>query len=352
MSKILIVGDLHFGTNENDDNFINYQFEAIKWMYNIASDNDIKDIVFLGDIFNHRRVVNFKTLSRVYGEFCNKEFNHHLLVGNHDAFFKNNNELNSLQLLFQDIPNVTVYFDVPTEIELFETKVLMTPWINKENYDEAVSNVSMSKAKYLFGHLDLAGFELLRGFISEKNSIPRILLDRFEQVISGHYHCHSSTGNILFLGSLCQLNWGDVDEKKYVGILDVKTEELDLINNPNIFYIKHKIKKDEDCLEEIEKFRNKAVKLYLYVERNIKIEKFITSVIEVAADVKVIDEKVMSNSGDIKLDSAKLSIIDLWNKYLQELELPDSDKKVINNIFNTTYHHVISGNTDDEFSED
>ena len=100
--KILLCPDIHFGAHENDENFIDYQFRAIRWVYETASNNGVKDIIFLGDVFDKRRNVNLKILNRVYEEFLREGFNHYFIIGNHDVFYKNNNSVNSLEILFKN----------------------------------------------------------------------------------------------------------------------------------------------------------------------------------------------------------------------------------------------------------
>ena len=341
MTKILLVPDIHFGSQENNDDFLDYQFTCIDWMYNVAREHNIENIIFLGDIFDKRRTINLRILDKIYKEFGFSEFNHYFILGNHDAYYKNCNDINSLSVLMKDH---IIIDQEPVELEFDNTKLLLTPWINKENYDNCISKIEKSKAPYLLGHFDLPGFELIRGFLSDHASIPVKLLDKFDRVISGHYHCHSNKKHIHYLGSLCQLNWSDYSEKKFIGILTPSTNEFELIENPHRFYEIIRIKSEQDLDIDIESIKKKKVKIYLYVDRNIKIEKFITTITDYASSVVVIDEKVLNSTeytGD--LDVSKMSIIDSWKAYVDELEMSNKDKTIINKIFVDTYNQVSSG---------
>jgi hypothetical protein len=51
--------------------------------------------------------------------------------------------------------------------------------------------IKNTKALYLGGHLDIAGFEMMKG-TSQPHGMSADLFDRFDGVYSGHFHTKSS----------------------------------------------------------------------------------------------------------------------------------------------------------------
>jgi DNA repair exonuclease SbcCD nuclease subunit len=340
--KLGIIGDIHIGAQENNENFLKYQEESLKFAYNKFRENNIEHIVYLGDVFDKRRQVSFKTLKFFQEIFENDSFTHYMLAGNHDCYYKDTNEINSLDLLLNDYDNVKVVSQLPQEIIIQDESFLFTPWINKSNLEESEEIISKNKSKYMFAHLDLAGFEMIKGIKSSHNSLSTDLLIDYERVLTGHYHNYSEKNNITYLGSLCEMTWNDENVDKFIGILDTENNDLEKIQNPSKLYYKLKIKSDEDILDDIDFLKEKNVKIYLYTERNIKIEKYITEIIEIAYDVNIIDEQVLNTIPDIELQK-DISIVNLWSNYIDELEMNNTDKNAINKIFESTYIKVISG---------
>lgn len=340
--KIGIVGDLHIGVQENNFNFIDYQTESLKWVYQTFKEQGIKHIIFLGDIFDKRKHITFKTLKLLNETFGDPDFEHYCIAGNHDCYYKDTNEINSLDLLLEDFAYVKKVTQEPETITIGGTDFLFVPWINKTNYETTLKKIKESKAKVAFAHLDLSGFELIRGIVSTHDSLDVKYLDKFDKVFTGHYHNKSEKGNITYLGSLCEQTWNDVNEPKYVGIYDTKTEETEYIKNPHILYKIIKIK-DDNFEFNLEDFKDKNVKVQLFTDRNVKIEKFINELIEYAYNVNIIDEQIMNIETDMNIDTSDISIISLWQNYIQELEFPKRDKTKISKIFEEAYNSVING---------
>lgn len=341
--KVGIVGDIHLGVNENKPAFVNYQNQCIDYVYNKFRELGITHIIYLGDVFDKRQSISVKTLKQAMDKLDDNGFEQHFVLGNHDVAYKNSNELNSVEILLGE--KNAVYTDLPTEVELGGKKFLMTPWINKTNGEESQKIIKNSKADYLMGHLELGSFEMIRGINSLHGHLNLKVLERFEHVVSGHYHCFSNRGNITYLGNICQMNWNDYGEVKQVAYIDTDTDDLVLIDVPFTLYEKIRIKSKDDCINP-KQFADKIVKCYLYTDRNIKIEKFLTEVVEVAMAVNIIDDTVMAATENFEINEASMGIPELWKNYLEELELPRKDKEIINGIFNNAYLKVNLGDTD------
>ena len=75
-----------------------------------------------------------------------------MIVGNHDCYYKNTNNVNSPELLLQTYNNIKTYNKV-TEVFLDKTKVLFIPWINAENFEDTVKVVKTTDSICAMGHL-------------------------------------------------------------------------------------------------------------------------------------------------------------------------------------------------------
>jgi DNA repair exonuclease SbcCD nuclease subunit len=238
-----------------------------------------------------------------------------------------------------------VYTTLPEEVEISGKKFLMTPWLNKSNVEESGQIIKNSKADYLMGHLELSSFDMIRGIKAQHSHLSLNLLESFEHVVSGHYHCYSNRGNITYLGNICQMNWNDYSEIKQVGYIDTETDDLHLIKIPFTLFEKIRIRSIDDC-KDPSQYNDKIVKCYLYTDRNIKIERFITKVVDLAMSVNVIDDTVMIATENFEVSEHSMSVTELWASYLEELDMPKKDKEIINSIFNNAFLKVNLGDTD------
>lgn len=240
--KVAIINDTHCGARNSSDIFMEYQgrfFEEIFLPY--LKEHNITRILHLGDYYDHRRFINFKALNHNRKVFLDKLRSHHIHMdifpGNHDVFYKNTNELCSLkELLGYYTDCITIHMD-PEVITYDGLNIGLVPWINSTNYARCVEFINKCKAPILAGHFELEGFEMSRGIVNTHGQDVGNL-DRFEAVISGHFHTKSSQGNIHYLGSQFEMFWNDCGDPKYFHILDTETREFEPILNPLTLYDK------------------------------------------------------------------------------------------------------------------
>ena len=74
-----------------------------------------------------------------------------------------------------------------TTITLDGVNIDLIPWINSENYDETIEFIKNSKSQVLFGHLEIDGFAMYKGYVAG-SGLSRKIFNRYEVVCSGHYH--------------------------------------------------------------------------------------------------------------------------------------------------------------------
>ena len=97
------------------------------------------------------------------------------------------------------------------------------------------------------------------------------LFSRYEQVISGHYHCRSEKDNVKYLGAPYQMTFSDVGDTKGFWTLDTGDRSLEFIENPyGMFYsIKYSDSRSDykDIIDDASKYSGKYVKIYV-TEKN------------------------------------------------------------------------------------
>jgi DNA repair exonuclease SbcCD nuclease subunit len=238
--RIAILSDTHCGIRNASEIFAenaNLFYSDIFFPYLLK--NNIKTIVHLGDVFDNRKFIQFKALRNFRKSFLQKlreyGIHMHVIPGNHDCAYKNTNELNSLkELLGHYMGEVTIHME-PSVVDLDGFKLALLPWIAPENYDRSMQFINTCKADWLGGHLELQGFDVLRG-VQSHHGLNHSIFSRFEKVISGHFHVGSERDNIHYLGTQLEFFWSDAGDQKGFHVLDTETRELEKIVNPHTLF--------------------------------------------------------------------------------------------------------------------
>ena len=245
--KIAIVTDIHIGVRGDSKVFHEVQrkfFEEVFFPY--IDEHGITTVFDLGDTFDRRKYINCASLSAgkafLFDNLAKRNIDFHALVGNHDTYYASTNEINSMNLLTKEYPQFTLYQDDGVELEIGSTKFLMLPWLNKENGEKNLEIVKNSNANILMGHLEVKGFEMMKGALCT-HGIDMNVFKNFESAFSGHFHHPSRYGNVEYLGSPYEMTWSDYNDTKGFHIFDTDTRELEFVKNP--FSMFHKISYDD-----------------------------------------------------------------------------------------------------------
>lgn len=240
--KIAILNDTHCGIRNSSDIFMQYQerfYSEVFFPYLL--ENDIKHILHLGDYYDNRKTINFKALQHNRKIFLEPMRKHgitmDIIPGNHDVYYKNTNELNALKELQGHYMNEVNLILEPRVMNYDGLKVGLIPWINDDNEKESLEFINNCKADIIGAHLELTGFEMSAGMPCMDGMSPQ-LFERFEMVLSGHFHTRSHQDNIHYLGSQMEFFWNDCQDKKYFHVLDTKTREISAVENPITIYEK------------------------------------------------------------------------------------------------------------------
>lgn len=259
-----------------------------------------------------------------------------MIIGNHDSYYKNTNNVNSPSLLLKDYPNVKTYSS-PQTINVGGLDIMMVPWICTDNYDQTLNHIKKTKAKVAMGHLELQGFRVNRNLVMEEHGIDPNIFGKFDRVFSGHYHTRSNNGKIFYLGNPYEMYWTDVNDTRGFHIFDTETLTHTPINNPyklfyNIYY--------EDTpyqLFDASEYENKIVKVIVRKKSKPKdFEKFIDKLYTAGIqELKILENFDIQENEDFEIAEEE-NTLSILNRYIDEAEF-SYDKNIIKGIFQDLY---------------
>lgn len=349
--KISILGDVHFGARGDSPFFHNY-FKLFydKVFFPYLKENNISHIIQLGDVFDRRKFINFHTLKQAkeyFFEPLNKDFKSWLLIGNHDTYYKNTNDVNSLNLLLNEYPNIK-QINSCYEESFDGLSILFTPWICQENYNEVMYTLEQSKSQILIGHFEIEGFEMHKGTFCDKGINPSVF-NKFDTVISGHFHTKSSRGNIIYTGTPYEMTWSDFGDEKGFHIFDTSTRELTFVKNPHsmfhkIWYDDSECSMDEVIAQDFDQYKDSVVKVIIKNKLNpVWFDMFIEKLERAnVIDLQVVEDHLNLNlEDDTDIVNEAEDTLTILNKYVNQLELK-ADKSKLENLLRTLYNEALS----------
>jgi DNA repair exonuclease SbcCD nuclease subunit len=341
---MILVGDIHLGENEYFPEFIDYQTKELERVVNYAIENESETIWFAGDIFDNRQSINFKTFKRartIFEKLKDTNIKVIISVGNHDVFHKNSNDIASPELIFGEFKNFVIIKNVPQQIIVEDTKCLFIPWINKENHDESLKIIKESDAKYAFGHLEINGFELVKGMVC-KEGFSQSLFKKFDAVFSGHFHLKNLKDKIKYIGSLIQINWNDFGDRKSFYDFDLKNEEITEIPNEREIYKKIIIDENFDH-PPISDYQDCFVKVFINCDTESKTDKWVAKLLENVISYEIINNSIILD--DIKnLQVENEDFIEILKGFMEEQEnMLDEDKEMVVEMLTDVYNRIKKG---------
>ena len=293
---------------------------------------------------DRRKYVSYRIAKDFRERFIDQfeNINFHMLVGNHDTFYKNTNAVNSLQELVDGrYENITVYEEA-TEVEFDGCKILFVPWINADNMSHTTNLLKKSDAQVCMGHLELNGFEMQKGMYMD-HGWDKQEFKRFDMVLSGHYHHKSDDGQVFYLGTPYQIYWNDWNDPKGFHVFDTEKRELERIVNPRTIF--SKIYYDDtmpafDDNHDMSAYKNKYVKLVVVNKKDLyQFDRFVDKLLAADChDVKIVEDFSEMDASNVSDDIVENSedTMTLLEKYIDELPV-DLSKDRLKNTMRTLY---------------
>ena len=331
--KIGLITDTHFGARNDNQNVSDYFFKFYDGVFfpKLIEDK-ITTVIHLGDVMDRRKFVSYKTATDFRKKFIERfeelGIDLHIIVGNHDTYYKNTSEINSMEELVKG----NVYID-PTVVNFDGLDILFIPWINANNYNASMKALKSSKSEVIMGHLEINGFEMYKGHPAE-GSYDKSQFRRFDTVFSGHSHHKSDDGQIFYLGTPYEIFWNDADDTKGFHIFDTETRELERIVNPHrlfrkIFYDDS----DKDYTEvSVDEYKEQYVKLIVVNKKDLYgFDQFVDRLLKVDAyEVKIIEDFSELDAENVSDDIVENTedTLTLLEKYIDELDVTLSKKRL------------------------
>ena len=221
----LVIGDLHFGIKSNSVTWLESQLDFFdKQIFDIIENKNIDKIVFLGDIHDIRYSINqqigieLRNLFRkMLDRYPDKMFI--IVAGNHDYYspLEEFSYYNFYELVFGEEfqkchPNLKIINQDPW---MDSDGSLYLPWYwteNTDHFDEILYNYDFGReVTAVYCHADLTCWPGAR--IGSLRGCP---------VFSGHIHyiVNDPIGNLHNLGAALALTFNDVNQSRYVYIIE------------------------------------------------------------------------------------------------------------------------------------
>jgi DNA repair exonuclease SbcCD nuclease subunit len=356
--KILLLSDIHFGVRNNSDLYLslieNIFYKNVK---DAIDTHHITDVRILGDLMDNRNTINVKTFNSVLNAFryFNKEYpkvHFKILLGNHETYYHNRLDVNSLELL-RDLPNITI-IDRVTEEVINGKSIITFPWFVKDTEtDIAFNNISSGNKKYdlCFGHFEINGFEVVPGMYHE-DGCKTEAFKNFGRVFSGHFHIRGSKGHISYLGCPLPLTWADYGNEKGLHVYDIESGTTTFIQNTTSpKYVKVNMQDFIDKnVDSIKKIKGNFVKFI--IDKKYEDTAIIKS-IQIAEGMNPLKIEVENNYVDIKdfeesgIDPSKMSDPLMFiHEYIKTIDIDSSiDKSDFTKYITNLYTTVITENS-------
>ena len=339
--RIALINDTHYGARKGSKLFHDY-FELFykNVFFPTLEQYGIDTVIHMGDAFDSRKSIDYQSLEwakRVVFEPL-KNYDVHMIVGNHDSYYKNTNNTNSPQLLLKDYPNIKTYSS-PTEIQVGGLDILLLPWICMENEEQTLKMIKKTRAKVAMGHLELQGFRVNRQIVMEHGLEANLFKD-FSKVFSGHYHTRSDNGTVFYTGNPYEIYWTDVNDTRGFTIFDTETLEHTPVNNPYKMF--HNIYYEDTNYQTFDarEYENKIVKVIVRKKSDTKkFEKFIDKLYSSSvAELKIVENFDIQEPQEFEAFESE-DTISILNRYIEEAEI-SLDKSIIQKMMQEIYQEA------------
>ena len=343
--KVVLLGDTHLGARNGNQRFHTF-FELFysDVLFPYMHKHKISQIFQLGDLWDQRKFIHVASAAEANRYFFDNlrmhGFHMTTLLGNHDISFRNSCEVNSSEILLGGYSDCITVINKPTDVDFGATRALVIPWICDENAESVKAAIRLTSSPFCLSHLELQGFEALRGHTMETGMDPSIF-KVFDCVFTGHYHHRHAKGNVLYVGTPYEMTWADYDDPKGFHVLDTVTGDLEFIQNPYQLFKKVAYSDDMDVdLFNFEPYRACYVRVAAASKKNFhKFEKFLDKLMSVRPyDVKVVDEVItveVDEAVEAKEDGDTVTLI---KDFVNKLTVTDTvDKEAVRKYIHNLY---------------
>jgi len=225
-NKICCIADLHIGVHQNSILWHETALKWAKWLKDELNNAGIKDIFILGDLYHYRDEIAVNTI-HVVNQILKmwSEFNIVILVGNHDAYYKDRSDVNSLSIL-DGWKNIQVISEAST-YTIYGKTCSFLPW--GANID------NIENSDIIFGHLEIESFKMNAHKLCDHGMTAKDLLTKANLILTGHFHLRDErkydSKTIVYVGNPFEMDFGDTGSTKGYYLLDFNTLKYEFFEN-------------------------------------------------------------------------------------------------------------------------
>lgn len=330
--KILLFSDIHIYRHLGYDIFPQTAYSFLQYLFDYAKKHHIKTIFFGGDLFHTKTKVDtieFVKTKEIFSKNY-KDFDIHMIVGNHDMPLPETSE-GSILFALSDYAHIIGDYEF---IDMGNVRYHFMSYRKEPNLPQF--KLSPDKKNVLIAHQDIVGFKMNEKRLSV-DGIDAAKLKDFDIIFSGHYHLHQVKGKIVYIGSPFQINFGERNQKKGFIVFDDSTFKWKMIQYKDAPVFKQ-IKYEEIDKADVKNAFVKVIVNSSINSREIKRELIYRGAlaVEVSYDIEEFAKEL-----EFIEEINKASIKKLATQYLENVEVGDSLKKKklidifenINNIY-------------------
>lgn len=338
MAKTLIFSDLHIHPHKRKQDRLEDCLKCLEWVFETAKKNNIRDIVFGGDLFHDRQRIEVFTYHRTFEvleKYMDGYFHLWLLLGNHDLWFNQATTITSVKP-FSALPGVHI-IDSPNRLEIAGANWDFIPFTHDPIQSIKELKDLDGEAKIAVGHIALDG-AILHGKhhadVSIEHDGDMTVVDEqifadYNHVFLGHYHIAQHINDrVEYVGSPLQLSFGEAFQDKHVIIFDPVTGEKEYVENtfsPKHYVISYDDKSKYDMKNSFVKILVDDITSTDIVEiKNEIMEMGHPGSLEIKQKKKKINENLVLDAKAILHQDGKL-----LERYLEQVETDlDKDKLI------------------------
>lgn len=341
--KIGLFSDIHIGLGQDSSLWHDIVIEFGKWASEKYTNLGINDIIICGDVFHNRSEISVSTLDvakRFFDYF--KDFQIYILAGNHDSFYKDHSKVNSISLL-DGWNNIKIIDKEPLIVDLIDNKkASLIPW--------GIDYQNIPNSDITFGHFEIVSFYMNTFKKCEHGLSSNDLFNKSKYIVSGHFHKKDhrkyDKGDILYLGSPYQQNYGDTLDERGIYVFDLSDNTFEFIENnisPKFFKIKASELLDEtsNIHENLENIEKNHINLTIDVSLEQEKVALLTSNIQkklpfhLKTEYTNLDEK--NNKSELDKPLEFINILDDIENYVNSINLKNKNDvySYIKEIYNT-----------------